>query len=434
MSRLKFIDGISISFITIIVVLTLTPLFLMVYTSLKPAGTLTKKPTELVLADFNNGLSINAVGGTTSLKINGLSKCKMSQVIKDQTVPNDLALKLEYSVVNNKSIYWRTWIGQDARKFSSLEFIVKNVGGDTSNIYVHLEDMQGRRTSVILSKYLKEKISGWQKVTIPIKGFDIKVLNRNLPEKLIEYLVFEIRTNTGQFFLDDVKFNLKRFTLSNYVDVLTSANFARYFINSSFIAFMVTIGNILLCALIGYAFARKSFPFKRSLFFLILAGIMLPPQVLIVPIFILMKNIGWLNTYKALIIPALVQPFNVFLMRQYISELPTSLEDVARVDGATDMQIFFKIILPLSKPALAVVGINTFMGSWNTFLFPFILTNTPHMRTLPVGLALFKSLQGADWVHLMAGSSITALPIMIIFLAFQRYIIKGLTSGAVTRQ
>jgi multiple sugar transport system permease protein len=163
---------------------------------------------------------------------------------------------------------------------------------------------------------------------------------------------------------------------------------------------------------------------------LILGSIMIPPQVLMVPVFILMKNIGWLNTYWALIMPSLISPFNIFMMRQYISKLPFSIEDAARIDGATDFQIFFKVIMPLSKPALAVVGINSFMGAWNTFLYPFLLTNTANMRTLPVGLALYKSLQGVDWVHLMAASSITAIPIIVVFLCFQRYIIAGLTAGS----
>ena len=149
-----------------------------------------------------------------------------------------------------------------------------------------------------------------------------------------------------------------------------------------------------------------------------------------VPIFILMKHMGWLNTYWALVVPNLVAPFNIFLMRQYISKLPIAVEEAARIDGASEFNIFTKVILPLSQPALAVAGINTFMGAWNTFLYPFLLTNTVEMRTLPVGLALYKSLHGVDWVHLMAGSAITALPVIIVFLCFQRYIIEGLTRGS----
>ena len=210
------------------------------------------------------------------------------------------------------------------------------------------------------------------------------------------------------------------------MDVLVSGFFGRYFLNSVLITVIVVLGNLLFASMVGYAFARKTFPGKEFLFILVLGSIMIPPQVFLVPIFILMKNIHWLNTYWALTVPSLVIPFNVFFMRQYISALPISLEDAARIDGAGDLQIFFRIVLPLSKPALAVVGINTFIGSWNTFLYPFLLTNTPQMRTLPVGLALYKNLQGVDWVHLLAGSSLTALPVILIFLLFQRHIIAGI--------
>jgi multiple sugar transport system permease protein len=207
--------------------------------------------------------------------------------------------------------------------------------------------------------------------------------------------------------------------------------FGRYAVNSLGIALAVTLGNLLFSTMVGYAFARREFPFKKLAFFLIVGAIAIPPQVLMVPVFILMKHIGWLNSYWALIVPNLVGPFNIFLMRQYISKLPLAVEEAARIDGASEFQIFTKVIVPLAQPALAVAGINTFMGAWNTFLYPFLLTNTVEMRTLPVGLALYKSLHGVDWVHLMAGSAITALPVIVVFLCFQRYIIEGLTKGSV---
>ena len=211
---------------------------------------------------------------------------------------------------------------------------------------------------------------------------------------------------------------------------MTSWPLRRYFFNSIFITFCVAGVNIIFSSMGGYAFARKEFPWKKTLFMLVIGSLMIPPQVLMVPVFILIKNLGWLNTYWALTLPALLCPFNIFLMRQYISKLPPSLEDAARIDGASDFAIFFKVVMPLARPALAVIGINAFMGSWNTFLYPFLLTNTPQMRTLPVGLALYKSLQGVDWVHLMAASSITALPVIIVFLIFQKNIIAGLTAGS----
>ena len=183
--------------------------------------------------------------------------------------------------------------------------------------------------------------------------------------------------------------------------------------------------------MVAYAFARREFLGKKLFFGTVLLMMMIPAQTIMVPTFILMKHFGWLNTYWALIVPSLVLPFNVFLLKQYLHQLPLSLEEAAKLDGASDFQILFKIVMPLSKPALAVVGINTFLGAWNTFLYPFLLTNTTEMRTLPVGLALYKGLHGVDWVHLMAGAALSSAPVILIFLVFQKMIIRGLTAGAI---
>lgn len=387
MRKIDFINLIVVLLLITLVLFTLTPLFLMLHTSLKPLGTLTKEIKEVRLTPKREILDV-----------------------------------------------WQVKLNQDIRNFSSLSLLIKGSrGGEEFEICLY--DIQGRSCAVDSGRYLKKGLSrDWQRFLIPISDFNIKILNLGLPEKVAESIAIRLKDKgKGAIFIDEITLKAKRFTLANYVDVLISGYFGRYFFNSFLIAIIITIANIFFCTFVGYAFARKDFTFKRFLFLLILASIMIPPQVLIVPIFILMKNIRWLNTYWALTIPSLVQPLGIFLMKQYISQLPTSLEDQARVDGATEAQIIFKIIFPLSKPALAIVGINTFMAAWNTFLFPFILTNTPQMRTLPVGLALFKSLQGADWVHLMAGSSITALPVIIVFLAFQKHIIAGLTTGLVKR-
>ena len=143
-----------------------------------------------------------------------------------------------------------------------------------------------------------------------------------------------------------------------------------------------------------------------------------------------MNKFNWFNTYYALIVPGLAGAFGIFLMTQYFKHIPKSLDESALIDGATDFQIFFKIMLPLAKPALAVLGVLTFLGSWNDFLLPLLLTDTVEMRTLPVGLALYKGLHGVDWVHLMAGSSLAAIPVIIVFLLFQRQIVSGLLRGA----
>jgi multiple sugar transport system permease protein len=160
------------------------------------------------------------------------------------------------------------------------------------------------------------------------------------------------------------------------------------------------------------------------------AMLMIPVHVLILPIFQMMLKFGWFDTYLALIIPWLVSPLGVFLMKQYIDGLPTDLEDAARVDGAGELTIFFKVVLPLCKPALAVLAVQTFLTTWNSFLFPKILTISNEMYTLPVGLALMQDPRSSDWPVTMAGSTIAALPVIIFFLIFQRRITEGITAGA----
>jgi len=222
----------------------------------------------------------------------------------------------------------------------------------------------------------------------------------------------------------------KTWTFQNYIDVWQSGPFDRYFLNSAIVSFFVTLGNIFFSMMVAYAFVRRQFLGQKIIFSTVLLTMMIPAQTLMVPMFILMKHLGWLNTYWALIVPSLVMPFNIFLLMQYLKKMPIDLEEAAQLDGANSFQIVFKIIMPLCKPALAVVAINTFLGSWNTFLYPFLLTNTTEMRTLPVGLALYKGLHGVDWVHLMAGACLTAAPVVVLFLVFQRMIISGLTQGA----
>jgi ABC-type glycerol-3-phosphate transport system permease component len=223
------------------------------------------------------------------------------------------------------------------------------------------------------------------------------------------------------------------FTLKNYIDVWSYGPFPRFFFNSLFVAIMVTWGNMIFCLMVGYAFARKIFPFKNILFLSVIVVLMIPVHILIVPLFLIIKNLGWYDTYFALIVPWLVNPLGIFLMRQYIQALPRDLENQARIDGAGEFRILFQIVAPLCKPALAVLAIQVFLVNWNSFLFPFILTSSEKMRTLPVALALFQGYQTIDWAHLFAASSLSALPVIIMFLFFQRQIIAGLTAGAIKK-
>jgi len=220
-------------------------------------------------------------------------------------------------------------------------------------------------------------------------------------------------------------------TLQNFVDVWVTDSFAIYFRNTAIVTAAVILGNIVFDSMVAYALSRHNFMGKRGVFLVIIARMMIPIQVLIIPLYELMH---WLNLYDtliALILPTLVQGFGVFLLKQYFDGIPRSLDEAAIMDGANDFQILWRVIMPLAKPAIAVLVINTALTSWNAFLLPLILTSSEGTRTLSLGLALYSNRFGVDFIHQMAASSISALPILAIFLVFQRQIISGLTKGAV---
>ena len=219
-------------------------------------------------------------------------------------------------------------------------------------------------------------------------------------------------------------------SLRYYGEVWRAGPFDRYFVNSVVVAAVVLVGNIVFCTMAAYAFARYRIRGGKLFFMLVLSTIMLPKQVILVPLYILMQRMGLIDSYAALTLPFLVDPFNIFLIRQYLTSLPTDCEEAARMDGAGEATILFRVVFPMLKPVLAVVAIHTCLTNWNSFLFPFILTNSASMRTLPVGLALLsQGAQSIDWGHLMAGAVISALPVVAAFLVFQRRIIGGLTAG-----
>jgi multiple sugar transport system permease protein len=182
--------------------------------------------------------------------------------------------------------------------------------------------------------------------------------------------------------------------------------------------------------MVGYAITRKHFFGKNILTASILGVLIIPTHIIMIPLYRLMVEFSWINSFYALIVPWLVTPFGIFLIWQYLKSVPPEIEEAARIDGASFWTIFFRIILPVSKPVLIVLAIYTFLGNWNSFLFPFLFTNDSDFRTLPVGLAFYLGKQSIDWGHLMAGASISALPIIILFLIFQKQIIKGLIAGS----
>lgn len=221
------------------------------------------------------------------------------------------------------------------------------------------------------------------------------------------------------------------FTLDHYRAVLGGGGFLQYVWNSFFVLGAVVAANVVTSVLAGYAFARYRFPGRTVLFGVVLVTLMVPKQTLMVPILDLMYRFGLHDTLWALILPFCVDSFNVFLLRQYISALPADLEDAARADGAGEAGILRHVVFPLCRPALAVVVINTAIVTWNSFLYPLILTDSAARRTLPVGLAMLtQGPYSTDWGTLMAGSAVSSIPLILLFLVFQRNIIEGITSGA----
>lgn len=220
-------------------------------------------------------------------------------------------------------------------------------------------------------------------------------------------------------------------TLQNYRDVWVEDRFDRYFLNSALVTGVVLAANVLLDSMVAYALSRKRFRGAGVVLVLILARMMVPVHVLMIPIYVLIRSLGLYDTLSALMLPSLVEGFGIFLMKQYFDGLPRSLDEAARVDGAGDFQILFRVLLPLARPALAVLLINTALASWNQFVLPLILTSSVERRTLTLGLALYRGRFGVDYVHQMAAASISALPIVALFLAFQRHIISGLMRGAI---
>jgi multiple sugar transport system permease protein len=215
-------------------------------------------------------------------------------------------------------------------------------------------------------------------------------------------------------------------TTENYRELFDRLDFPRYFFNSTLVAVLVTAGNLVFASMCGYALAKLEFPGKRVLFVLVLATLMIPMFVTFMPLFVLLTNLGLANTHAALILPFLATAFGVFLMRQYILGIPDELLDAARIDGAGEYTIFFRIVLPLCGPALATLAVLTFLGQWNSFLWPLVVATTEDMYTLPVALALFSGGEQEDEIGLLlAGSTVVVLPVIVLFFAMQRYVIQG---------
>jgi multiple sugar transport system permease protein len=230
----------------------------------------------------------------------------------------------------------------------------------------------------------------------------------------------EVFTFPPQWFPDKLQW-------SNYSTLWRELPLGRWIFNSAAVVVLAVLGKLILASTAAYAFARLRFPGRDWIFYAFLTALMIPWEVTLIPGFVLMRQFGWIDTPAALIIPSIGDVFGIFLLRQYFMAIPKELDDSARVDGAGYFRIFWSIVLPLSRAPLAVVAALGFMGVWNSFLWPLVMMNTPERFTLPVGLQLLNSQHSTDWTTLMAGDVISLIPVIVVYLAAQRYFVEGIT-------
>ncbi|MFS0724942.1 carbohydrate ABC transporter permease [Paenibacillus sp. 1P07SE] len=245
----------------------------------------------------------------------------------------------------------------------------------------------------------------------------------------------EIQSPVFSFFPREWRFD-------NYLTAMSSGNWLLYFYNSLVVTIITVIASLVLNSMAGYAFARLRFPGRATLFFSVLIGIMVPPQVTMIPTFLMMKQfplaggndlfgtggIGFINSYTGLILPFIAGSFGIFLCRQFFLSFPSALDEAAAIDGAGKFRVFLQIYLPLSKPILATLAIFKTTSAWNDYMWPLIMTNTSQMRTVQLGLTMFRGETGTDWHLLMAATTLVVLPLVLLFLAAQRYFVQGIVT------
>lgn len=253
--------------------------------------------------------------------------------------------------------------------------------------------------------------------TFQVNRYTESVPPKFFPVGLIEYL----KTGDKQWLTD---------SFDVITQLLQNQDVYLWFWNSLYIAVIITAAHLVFDSMAAYVLAKKRFPGRATIFWIIIATLMVPTEVTLVPLFITVRKLGLYNSHWALILPGAAGVFGVFLLRQFMLSLPSELIEAAKIDGATEWQTFTKVIIPLSTPALATLGIFAFIGNWNNFLWPIIIINKAGLMTLPVGLKTLQDANLAIFKLLMGGAAVAALPMIIVFLLFQRHIVKGLTVGS----
>lgn len=215
-------------------------------------------------------------------------------------------------------------------------------------------------------------------------------------------------------------------TFNNYIRLFEGSNFPRWFFNSFVVGLLVTFSVLFFDSLVGYTLCKFNFKGKKIIFILILSTMMIPTEMLIIPWYIMSNKWGWVDSYWGIMFPGIMTGFGTFLMRQFFQGVPDELLDAARIDGLNEFQIWWKIAMPLVKPAISALAIFSFLGNWNAFLWPLIVISKTELYTLPVGLAFFSGEFQTEWEMVMTGASVATIPVLIVFLIFQKQIIKGI--------
>jgi multiple sugar transport system permease protein len=217
-------------------------------------------------------------------------------------------------------------------------------------------------------------------------------------------------------------------TLDNYAYIFFSRNskFPQWFLNSAIVAVCTTVSVLFFDSLVGYTLSSFRFPGKKFIFLLIISTLMIPTEMLVIPWYAMARSLKWVNTYWGIMFPGMISAFGVFLMRQFMGTIPHDLIDAARVDGRGELNIFLTVVMPLVTPALATLAIFNFIGNWNAFMWPLIAVSKPRMFTLPVGLANFSGEAGSDWHYIMTGATVSMMPLVFVFILFQKQIVRGI--------
>jgi multiple sugar transport system permease protein len=220
-------------------------------------------------------------------------------------------------------------------------------------------------------------------------------------------------------------------TLENYAYLFRESRFVRWFLNSFAIASISTVSVLFFDSLAGYVLCKYRFKGRQLVFVAILSTLMIPTEMLVIPWYVMSKNLGWLNTYWGIMFPGMITGFGVFLMKQFFETVPDALIDAARIDGLSEFRIFWEVALPLVTPALSALAIFTFLGSWTAFLWPLIVTNSADNYTVPVGLASFSGEFTTEWNMIMTGAAVATIPTLVVFILLQKYIIRGVILSGV---